>query len=59
MMFERVVNSPNQIREIRLFRVNRFDFIMFASEMGERVACEQLCGILLPLCSSSVSGFGW
>lgn len=29
-----IVNSPNQIREIRLFRVNNFDFIMFASEMG-------------------------
>lgn len=33
-----VVNSPNQIREIRLFRVNSFDFIMFAYEMA---ACER------------------
>lgn len=31
LVLKRVVNSPNQIRKIRLFWVNSFDFIMFAS----------------------------
>lgn len=52
-----IVNSPNQIREIRLFRVNNFDFIMFASEMGNESVVWRVIAIgVLLLWAESLGG---